>query len=88
MSADGGESWTEATLSDPLPGPSSLDEAEPDPAGEAADAWRMWEHEYEKSSDHEVVVRAVDGNGDVQPETREEPHPGGASGWVRETIQP
>ncbi|QKY20911.1 molybdopterin-dependent oxidoreductase [Halolamina sp. CBA1230] len=86
VSTDGGDSWTEATLSDPLPGATPLDAEEPDPDGEAVDAWRMWEHEYEATDEHEVVVRAVDGDGTVQPEEQGGAYPSGATGWVSETI--
>jgi DMSO/TMAO reductase YedYZ molybdopterin-dependent catalytic subunit len=87
VSTDGGDSWTEATLSDPLPGAVPLDAEEPEPEGEAADAWRMWEHEYEASGDHEVVVRAIDGNGELQPEAESDLRPSGATGWVSETVR-
>ena len=88
VSTDGGGSWTEASLSDPLPGAVPLDTEDPEPDGEAADAWRMWEHEYEAESDHEVVVRAIDGNGELQPRAGEDgTRPSGATGWVSETVQ-
>ena len=88
VSTDGGDSWTEASLSETLPGPTPLDESEPEPTGEATDAWRMWAHEYEKSGEHEVVVRAVDGTGEVQPEREQDGYPSGATGWVSKTIRP
>ncbi|MFW5935496.1 MAG: molybdopterin-dependent oxidoreductase, partial [Halolamina sp.] len=87
VSTDGGDSWTEATLSEPLPGAVSLDAEAPEPGGEAADAWRMWEHEYEAGGDHEVVVRCVDGTGETQPPGEAEVRPSGATGWVRKTIE-
>ena len=86
VSTDGGETWTEAELSEPLPGPTPVDGDDPQPEGEATDAWRMWQHEYEQSGNHEVVVRAVDGTGTVQPRTEQESFPEGATGWVRETV--
>ncbi|MFD1525177.1 molybdopterin-dependent oxidoreductase, partial [Halolamina salina] len=88
VSTDGGDSWTEATLSEPLPGSVPLDAEEPEPDGEAADAWRMWEHEYDAAERHEVVVRAIDGEGERQTEDQEEVRPSGATGWVSETIRP
>ncbi|WP_459846366.1 molybdopterin-dependent oxidoreductase [Halolamina salina] len=88
VSTDGGDSWTEATLSEPLPGAVPLDAEEPEPDGEAADAWRMWEHEYDAAERHEVVVRAIDGEGERQTEDQEEVRPSGATGWVSETIRP
>ncbi|WP_049979311.1 molybdopterin-dependent oxidoreductase [Halolamina rubra] len=87
VSTDGGDSWTEATLSEPLPGAVPLDAEAPEPDGEAADAWRMWEHEYEAGGDHEVVVRCVDGTGETQPRGEAEVRPSGATGWVRKTIE-
>jgi len=88
VSTDGGDSWTDATLSAPLPGAVSLDAAEPEPDGAAADAWRMWAYEYDADERHEVVVRAIDGDGTVQPEERGGVRPSGATGWVSETIRP
>ena len=74
VSIDGGESWTDADLSEPLPGD---------------DVWRQWVHEYEPpSSSHEVVVRATDGNGDRQPEEESSPFPSGPTGWVSKTVDP
>ena len=88
VSTDGGDTWTEATLSEPLPGATPVDGDEnPQPDGEATDAWRMWQHEYEQSGQHEVVVRAVDGTGTLQPRKRQESFPSGATGWVRETVR-
>jgi len=113
VSTDGGETWTEADLSEPLPGRvrastardggdgsggAADDEgdaggdASPDPAafvsGEATDAWRMWRHVYEAAGEHEVVVRAVDGTGTLQPEERADAFPSGPTGWVSKTVRP
>ena len=71
VSTDGGDTWVEATLSDPLP-----DE----------DVWRQWRHRFEPEGSHDVVVRAVDGTGTVQASERSESFPSGASGWVRRTV--
>jgi len=73
VSTDGGEQWVEATVTEPLPD---------------GDSWRQWEHVYRASDPHEVVVRAVDGEGDVQPEEYQEPYPRGATGWVSREIEP
>ena len=74
VSTDGGETWTEATLSEPLPGD---------------DVWRQWVHRYEPpDEEHEVVVRARDGTGTLQPEAESGPVPSGPTGWVSETVRP
>ena len=71
VSTDGGDSWTDAELSDPLPD---------------ADVWRQWRHVFEADGQHEVVVRAVDGEGTRQTREESGPVPSGASGWVRRTV--
>ena len=71
VSVDGGESWNEATLTEPLPG---------------KDVWRQWSYEFEGSGTHDVVVRAVDGTGKVQTREENSPIPSGATGWVEKTI--
>ena len=89
VSTDGGESWTEAELTERLPGASGP-AADVGGGGDAvaADAWRLWRHVYEPDGQHEVVVRAIEDDGTVQ--TREEtgPVPDGPAGWVRETLDP
>ncbi|GCF14824.1 hypothetical protein Harman_27590 [Haloarcula mannanilytica] len=75
VSTDGGETWTDATLSDQLPAASG--------DGPAEDAWRQWEYTYDPpSGGHTVVVRMVDQRGEVQPEDETDSYPSGASGWV------
>ncbi|MFC4408519.1 molybdopterin-dependent oxidoreductase [Haloarchaeobius iranensis] len=71
VSTDGGDSWTDAELSEPLP-----DE----------DVWRMYRYEFQGDGEHELVVRATDGTGALQPEEQASPYPNGASGWVSKTI--
>ena len=74
MSTDGGDTWAEATLSEVLPG---------------EDVWRQWVYEYERPGrEHEVVVRAVEVDGTVQPEAASNAFPSGPSGWVSRTISP
>jgi DMSO/TMAO reductase YedYZ molybdopterin-dependent catalytic subunit len=73
VSTDGGDTWRDAELSEPLPG---------------EDVWRQWRHEFTPSGSHEVVVRAVDGEGTVQSEERSESFPSGATGWVSKTVDP
>ncbi|WP_267639599.1 molybdopterin-dependent oxidoreductase [Haloarchaeobius amylolyticus] len=71
VSTDGGDTWTDAELSEPLPG---------------EDVWRMWRHRFTPGGETEVVVRAVDGTGAVQPEEYSQSYPSGATGWVRKTV--
>jgi len=71
VSTDGGDSWADASLSDPLPD---------------ADVWRQWRHVFDPDGTHEVVVRAVDGEGTRQIREPSDPSPTGASGWVRRTV--
>lgn len=93
VSTDGGDTWAEAELSDPLPDRVPTDADPSDPRitdGTAADASRMWRYEYEASERHEVVVRAVDADGTVQPRQQGDgkPFPSGASGWVSKAVTP
>lgn len=72
VSTDGGDTWAEATLSEPLPGD---------------DVWRQWRYEYEPPpGDHEVVVYAIDGHGDRQPREQSGPFPDGPTGWVSRSV--
>ena len=71
VSIDGGDTWRDAELSDPLPGD---------------DVWRQWRYEFDPDGTHDVVVRAIDGEGTLQPENRSESFPSGATGWVEKTI--
>ena len=74
VSTDGGSTWNDATLSAPL-----SDE----------DVWRQWSYAYQPpGGEHEVVVRATDGTGTRQPQTRMQAFPSGASGWVTVRIAP
>ena len=80
VSTDGGSTWTEASLSEPLPAA--------DGEGRAEDAWRQWQYSYEPPGDtHEVVVRMVDESGTVQTEEETGPYPTGPSGWVSQEFQ-
>ena len=71
VSTDGGDTWQDAALSEPLPGD---------------DVWRQWRYEFDPDGTHEVVVRAIDGEGTLQPEDRSESFPSGATGWVSKTV--
>jgi hypothetical protein len=48
----------------------------------------MWEHAYDATDPHEVVVRAVDGTGAVQSAEERRAFPRGPSGWVSREIDP
>jgi len=73
VSIDGGDTWTDAELSEPLPG---------------EDVWRQWRYEFDPDGSHEVVVRAIDGEGNLQSEEQSDSFPSGASGWVSKTVNP
>ncbi|WP_435075992.1 molybdopterin-dependent oxidoreductase [Halococcus sp. AFM35] len=84
VSTDGGQTWNEAKLTKPLPaGTSRRKEAK-----SAQNAWQQWKYTYEPpNGKHQVVVRAVDGTGDLQPkDNKQSPYPNGAAGWVSKTI--
>ena len=71
VSLDGGDTWLDADLSEPLPGD---------------DVWRQWRHAFDPEEVSEVVARAVDGEGTVQTGDAADPFPSGATGWVRRPI--
>ncbi|MFB6101548.1 MAG: molybdopterin-dependent oxidoreductase [Haloplanus sp.] len=73
VSTDGGTTWAEADLSEPLPGD---------------DVWRQWVYRYDPDGSHEVVVRAIDGTGTLQPQDEKRAFPSGPSGWVSKTVDP
>ncbi len=86
VSTDGGETWDEADLSERLPGRLDVGGGVED-SGVATDAWRQWVYRFEPTRDeHEVVVRATDGEGDIQPREHSRPFPSGATGWVSLTV--
>ena len=66
VSTDGGSSWTEARLKTPL----------------SPYSWRLWLYEWDtQPGDHEIVVRAYDGTGEVQTSKKASPFPSGSSGY-------
>jgi len=73
VSIDGGDSWTEAELTEPL--------------GEI-DGWQQWRYTFDPDAETTLIARAVDADGNVQPEMESGSFPDGPSGWVSETIQP
>ncbi|WP_123538842.1 molybdopterin-dependent oxidoreductase [Halosimplex salinum] len=86
VSIDGGETWDEAELTERLPGATGAVE---DPPEHANDAWRQWRYAYDPPEEsHDVVVRATDGTGELQPEEESGAYPSGPTGWVSETVDP
>lgn len=67
VSTDGGATWGEAELRPPL----------------SPFAWVLWQYPWtpERAGDYPVVVRAVDGRGEVQTKRNAPPVPSGATGW-------
>jgi len=61
-----GADWTEADLSPEI----------------NKNIWRQWTYPVDfAAGSHTIVVRATDGDGEVQPEERVPPFPNGATGW-------
>ena len=67
VSTDGGESWQEARLKDPI----------------TPISWRQWAFEWvpDEPGEFTVMCRASDGDGHTQTAEEEPPHPAGATGW-------
>jgi DMSO/TMAO reductase YedYZ molybdopterin-dependent catalytic subunit len=85
VSTDGGETWSDAELSERLPGAVRGGEQLRETA---QDAWRQWHYVYDADEPHEVVVRATDAEGRLQPEERRKSFPRGAAGWVSQEVEP
>ncbi|MEF8882145.1 MAG: molybdopterin-dependent oxidoreductase [Halapricum sp.] len=79
VSTDGGDNWDTAALNDPL-SPAARERQS------VVDVWHQWHYEFEAEGSHEVVVRAVDGEGNVQERDRSNAYPRGATGWVSKTV--
>ena len=74
VSVDDGDTWSDADLSESLPGD---------------DVWRQWVRRYDPpEGEHEVVVRAVDGTGTLQPAEESDAFPSGPSSRVKRTVRP
>jgi hypothetical protein len=58
-----------------------------EPVGEI-DAWQEWRHSFDADAPTDLVARAVDTEGNVQPEMESDAFPDGRSGWVSRTIEP
>ncbi|MDY6764889.1 MAG: molybdopterin-dependent oxidoreductase, partial [Halobacteria archaeon] len=73
VSVDGGETWNQAELSQPL---------------EGEDVWRQWKYEWNPSKgQHTIIARATDGEGNLQPKKESQPFPSGPTGWVSKNIE-
>jgi len=72
VSVDGGSTWADATLEDPV----------------SPHARRRWRYVLERSDSGplDVFVRATDGEGERQTSSRSPPHPGGSTGWHSVTV--
>ena len=72
VSTDGGQTWDEAMLKDPI----------------NERMWRFWAYRWTPANegDVKVVCRATDGDGAVQTMRETEPHPSGASGYPSRSI--
>ena len=73
VSTDGGTNWTEAELTEPLG---------------AVDSWHQWRYTFDPAEPTDLIARAVDADGNVQPEMQSDAFPDGPSGWVSRTIEP
>jgi DMSO/TMAO reductase YedYZ molybdopterin-dependent catalytic subunit len=73
VSTDDGESWERAEI-----------QARPNPDGIA---WVLWSHEWSaRPGAYTLVVRAIDGTGEVQTSEEVSELPDGSSGWHRITV--
>jgi hypothetical protein len=70
VSVDDGASWREAEL-------------EPPPSGLT---WARWRLAFDPADATVILVRATDGDGEVQIETPTDPHPSGATGYDAVTL--
>lgn len=73
VSTDGGATWQEALLKEPL----------------APNAWRLWAYRWTpaRSGESVVLCRATDGRGVTQTKKTTDPHPSGASGYHSLTVE-
>lgn len=73
VSLDGGETWQDATLEDPI----------------SMHAWRRWQHSFSapETREFDFVARVITRDGTVQTSTRTPPRPGGATGWHHVTNE-
>jgi DMSO/TMAO reductase YedYZ molybdopterin-dependent catalytic subunit len=71
LSTDGGSSWNEALLKEPI----------------APSSWTMWAYRWKPAAGTaEIVCRASDGEGTTQTDEIADPHPAGATGYHRVSV--
>ncbi|MFB6143507.1 MAG: molybdopterin-dependent oxidoreductase [Halorientalis sp.] len=88
VSTDGGATWERADLSAPLADVTGHGGYGPADVAPVDDTWRQWRHTYDPPDGaHEVVARAIDGTGQLQPREESGPFPNGPSGWVTRTVE-
>jgi DMSO/TMAO reductase YedYZ molybdopterin-dependent catalytic subunit len=73
VSTDKANTWAPATLTAPLSG----------------NSWVLWSFDWTPTAagTYNVIVRATDGEGNLQPEGVADPFPSGATGWHYVTVQ-
>ncbi len=74
VSTDGGQSWNNATLTRPL----------------SPYSWVLWHYDWDQERTEgrvEIVARATDGEGEVQPVEERPPEPSGATGYPRVSVR-
>lgn len=73
VSTDGGSTWQEAMLKDPV----------------SRYSWTLWAYEWEpaRKGTFEVVCRATDGDGETQTTAIAPPHPAGSTGLHRVSVK-
>jgi|AntDeeMetagen134_2_1112570.scaffolds.fasta_scaffold01602_2 hypothetical protein len=73
VTTDGGGTWQDAQLTEPLPG---------------EDVWRHWKADLDLEEQTTVTARATDGTGTLQSSDESGSYPSGASGWVSKEVKP
>ncbi|MGH2747829.1 MAG: molybdopterin-dependent oxidoreductase [Actinomycetota bacterium] len=73
VSTDGGDTWDDAMLREPI----------------APASWTLWAHRWtpDRTGDAVIVVRATDGEGTLQTARPADPHPAGATGYHSVTVR-
>ncbi|MFQ5941474.1 MAG: sulfite oxidase [Nitrososphaerales archaeon] len=72
VSTDGGESWEAARLKDPL----------------SANTWVLWAIDWNPTAEgsYQIIVRATDNTGKVQPTELQKPFPSGSTGYHKADV--